>query len=90
MKSIYVVADEYYERTNRGQRNFIGTGNKDGKEHGLETWWHENGQKHWERTYKDGKVHGRYTGWHENGQKKMEITFKDGTRKDWDEDGNPR
>jgi len=52
----HVVADEYYEWTNRGQRNFIGTENKDGKEHGLETWWQPNGQKGSETTYKDDEV----------------------------------
>ena len=67
MKSIYVVADEYYERTNRGQRNFIGTGNKDDKEHGLETWWQPNGQKGSETTYKDNEVISS-KGWNENGK----------------------
>jgi antitoxin component YwqK of YwqJK toxin-antitoxin module len=62
---------------------------------GIWCGYHENGQKHWERTFKDGKMHGLSTRWYENGQKKMEITCKDGignsdTRKEWDEDGNPR
>ena len=41
-------------------------------------FWHENGQKEYESTYKDGKLHGLATEWHKNGQKRAEGTFKDG------------
>ena len=51
---------------------------KDGEPEGLETGWHENGQKLVEATFKDGKNDGLYMRWHENGQKQAEATFKDG------------
>ena len=65
---------------------------KDGKWHGLWTFWYENGQKEMEYTFKDGEAHGLHTGWYSNGQKSGEATFKDGigiSAKYWDEDGNP-
>jgi antitoxin component YwqK of YwqJK toxin-antitoxin module len=77
-----------------GQKNWERT-YKDGKQHGLETWWHENenGQKWTEGPYKDGRAHGLWTAWHANGQKEYEATFKYGkriSRKGWDEDGYPK
>ena len=45
---------------------------------GLHTYWHENGQKKIEGTYKDGKGNGVKTWWDKNGQKENVITFKDG------------
>lgn len=51
---------------------------KDGKQHGLEIMWYENGQKYSEINHKDGTKHGLQTYWHENGQKQKEITLKDG------------
>ena len=51
---------------------------KDGKAHGLSTWWHDNGQKKGETNYKDGKEHGLETVWYENGQKELETNYKDG------------
>ena len=55
-------------------------------------WWHENGQKQSEGTYKNGKKDGKWTGWHENGQKELEGRFKAGERHGartiWDKDGN--
>jgi antitoxin component YwqK of YwqJK toxin-antitoxin module len=80
----------YYES---GQKMSEGTW-KDGKEDGLWTWWHENGQKRSEVTYnKHGSPDGKATWYYENGQKMMEGTFKDGeliesTSTLWDEDGN--
>jgi len=58
---------------------------------GIFTYWHENGQKSYEVTYKDGKKDGLVTKWHENGQKYFEETYKDG-KKDglvtkWHENG---
>ncbi len=40
--------------------------NKDGKQHGLETTWHDNGKKRSEGNWINGKQHGLQTGWHEN------------------------
>ena len=45
---------------------------KDGKQDGLWTEWHENGEKYEEGTYKDGKEDGLWTWWYENGQKRRE------------------
>ena len=45
---------------------------------GVAVWYHENGQKSDERTYKDGKEDGLWTGWYKNGQKSYEETYKDG------------
>ncbi len=44
------------------------------------TYWHENGQKSVEVTFKDGELDGRRTYWHKNGQKRAEATYKDGER----------
>ena len=67
---------------------------KDGKEHGLSTWWYDNGQKKGETNYKDGKPHGLETVWHENGQKEYEINYKDGKKHGlmtwWHENGQKR
>ena len=51
---------------------------KEGKPDGLQTAWHENGQKWNETTFKDGKEDGPFTEWHDNGQKAAEGTYKDG------------
>ena len=59
---------------------------------GIACYYHDNGQKSYEYTYKYGKEHGLATQWYENGQKEWEVTFKDGEEisgKRWDEDGNP-
>ncbi len=45
---------------------------------GVAVWYHENGQKSDERTYKDGKRDGKWTEWDENGQKESEFNYKDG------------
>ena len=68
---------------------------KDGKRHGLETYyWHVSGQKESERTYKDHKEHGPGTAWYENGQKKEEWNFKDrkkhGPYTKWYENGQKK
>ena len=64
---------------------------KNGKKHGKETWWHENGQKEIEQNYIDGKRDGKSTWWYENGQIKFEGIFKDGELNGkatgWHEDG---
>ena len=52
---------------------------------------HENGQKHYEATFKDGKFEGLETAWWENGKKAVERTYKDGalvSETYWDEEGN--
>ena len=58
---------------------------------GVAVWYHENGQKESERTYKDGEYDGKWTEWHENGQKSVESTYKDDKRDGlytvWNENG---
>jgi antitoxin component YwqK of YwqJK toxin-antitoxin module len=49
-------------------------------QHGMSTYWHKNGQKKEEGTYKHGKQHGNITRWHANGQKRLEGEYKDGKR----------
>ena len=51
---------------------------KDGKLHGLCTWWYDNGQKEIESHYQDGKPHGLCTWWDENGQIECESYYKNG------------
>ncbi len=67
------------------------TNYKDGKKHGLQTYWHENGQKEFEGNYIDGKEHGLQTLWRENGQKEYRKNFKNGKRHgldtEWYENG---
>ena len=63
---------------------------KDGKQDGLYTEWHENGQKWIEATYKDGELI-EETWYYENGQKKREVSYKDGKEEglwtEWHENG---
>jgi|ETNmetMinimDraft_33_1059910.scaffolds.fasta_scaffold48395_2 antitoxin component YwqK of YwqJK toxin-antitoxin module len=60
---------------------------------GEAVWYHDNGQKRGDGTYKDGLRDGKWTTWYKNGQKKKEETYKDGKlieQTNWDEDGNER
>ena len=56
---------------------------KNGKQDGLHTGWHGNGQKRFEITYKDDEVNGLWTTWYENGQKKYERTYYISNALDW-------
>ncbi len=82
-----ITVEKYENGQKRGERTY-----KDGKVHGLYTFWYENGQKkEREYTLRFGKLHGLYTRWYRNGQKNWERTHKDGeliSEKEWDEDGN--
>ena len=51
---------------------------KDGKPHGLQTYWHENGQKELEATYKDGKTDGQGKHTYRNGDKYTGAWIADG------------
>lgn len=53
---------------------------ENGKKHGLDTEWYENGQKGWEHNYKNNMLEGKTTSWYENGQKKIEATYVDGNQ----------
>jgi antitoxin component YwqK of YwqJK toxin-antitoxin module len=73
----YDSTNTYIILYNHGQIKLT-RGLKDGKFHGLVTWWYENGQKSHGENYKDGIKDGLVTWWYENGQKKKEVNFKDG------------
>jgi len=62
---------------------------KDGKKHGLETYWRENGQKRLETNYVDGKKQGLETGWDRDGAKSITSYYRDGKiqRHIWDKNG---
>ncbi len=66
----------------------------DGTQHGLGTWWHENGQKWSEVNWVNGKSDGSETYWHENGQKKSEGNWKDdkkhGLYTEWYDNGQKK
>ncbi len=49
-----------------------------GKEHGVDTGWREDGSKRREITWRDGKEHGRETGWYEDGRKCWELIWRAG------------
>ena len=51
---------------------------KDGKIHGLNVTYSEDGKKRSEANYKDGKERGLFTSWYENGQKESETNMKNG------------
>ena len=48
-----------------------------GKENGKYTFWHPNGQKFKEGTYKDGEYDGKWTEWDNSGQKVWEGNLKE-------------
>jgi antitoxin component YwqK of YwqJK toxin-antitoxin module len=65
-----------------------------GQIHGIETNWHENGQKWIERSWVNGLLHGIETGWYKNGQKWSERSCVNGRLHGlsiwWTEDGSLR
>ncbi len=62
-----------------------------GKKHGVETWWEEDGTKEREETWRNGRRHGMETEWYENGRKRQDTMWKDGEKHGlsawWDEAG---
>ena len=65
-----------------------------GRKDGRWVWFHENGQKMREATYKDGKPDGPDTTWYSDGQKERYGTYEDGKidglYTEWHENGNKR
>lgn len=51
---------------------------KDGKENGMATAWHENGQKMSEINYINGNEDGKGVDWNEDGTIVSETNWKDG------------
>ena len=66
--------------------------NEVGMREGVWTYWHDNGQKQSEGTYKNDKQEGVWTRWHQNGKEQSEQTYKngkpDGVWTWWDDKGN--
>lgn len=52
---------------------------KDGKLHGLRTYWYENGEKNEECNFKDGKLHGLYSEWLKDGSINAQSEYQDGS-----------
>ncbi len=49
-----------------------------GKKHGLNKWWREDGSKWIEEIWRSGKKHGMATDWYESGRKSEERMRKEG------------
>jgi antitoxin component YwqK of YwqJK toxin-antitoxin module len=54
--------------------------NVNNKKEGLETRWHENGQKKTETNWKNGERHGLMTEWYDDGRKLAESNWKNGKK----------
>ena len=51
---------------------------KEGKPHGLQEYYYENGQLEYKANYKDGEWDGPQESYYENGQLESKETYKDG------------
>ena len=51
-----------------------------GKKHGLEAWWHVNGQRWLENVYRDGARDGVWIEWSENGEVKARTNYSGGAK----------
>ena len=64
---------------------------KNGKKHGMERGWWENGQLRYESYWKNWEKHGMARGWYQNGQFRYEYHLENGQRhgpaRGWDENG---
>jgi len=89
------LREELYDATSIQSRGCFRTDSEnsfptDGRE-GAWMFWHENGQKWREETYRDGKREGLTTAWYENGQQSMDGTYRDGKDEglftEWHENG---
>ena len=80
------------ERYENGKKKYEGDRLDGGTRTGSWTFWHPNGQKWSEGTYKSGKLEGVWTYWRDNGKKRWDGSFKDDKRDGvwtwWDEQGN--
>ena len=64
---------------------------KDGRKHGLEQWWFENGQLARSFNYQNGELHGLREAWYEDGQPSRKAMYENGRYHDlfesWHENG---
>ena len=84
--------ERYDDTTSIKSRGCVGLDNeRNYRRQGHWEFFHPNGQKSMEATYRDGESEGLVTQWHENGQKSSELTYLNGTetsRTEWDANGN--
>jgi hypothetical protein len=62
-----------------------------GKRHGVESRWFEDGTKKFEGRFQDNTLVGVFEEWYQNGQRKSQAVWQGGKREsitEWDENGN--
>jgi antitoxin component YwqK of YwqJK toxin-antitoxin module len=62
-----------------------------GKRHGIESRWFEDGAKKFEGRFQENTLVGVFEEWHQNGQRKSQAVWQGGKREsvtEWDENGN--
>ena len=62
-----------------------------GKRHGIESRWFEDGTKKFEGRFKDNILVGVFEEWYQNGQRKSQAVWEGGKREsitEWDQNGN--
>jgi len=62
-----------------------------GKRHGIESRWFEDGTKKFEGRFQENTLVGVFEEWHQNGQRKSQAVWQGGKREsitEWDENGN--
>ena len=72
------VKEEFYSNGKLQSRANYQPKSDGGKKHGLQEWYHENGQLAAKTNTKDGKQHGLHENYHENGQLSLRVNYKDG------------
>jgi len=86
------LREERYGPTSIKSQGCVGTDSENNyRRQGHWEFFHPNGQKEFESTFRDGQRESLSTRWYENGQKSSEGTYLNGTRTsgtEWDENGN--
>ena len=64
-----------------------------GKPHGRQRGWYDNGRPEYDHNYSHGKKHGRHQGWRPNGQPEYDHNYEHdeqhGRQRDWYPSGRP-
>ena len=86
----YILYIEYHKKTSKGlvktkKETYHPNGLmsselsfKNGKIHGLNRGWYEDGSKGFEYSYKNGKEDGLWISWDYDGNKEFEVIYKEG------------
>jgi len=86
------LREERHDATSIKSQGCVGTDSENNyRRQGHWEFFHPNGQKEFESTFRDGQRESLSTRWYENGQKSSEGTYLNGTRTsgtEWDENGN--